>query len=130
MAGNVDAPKDDHPRRENLGTQPLAAFRAFNRPEVVTEGWYPACPSAEIPVGKARSVALCGHRLALYRGESGRVHALDAFCAHMGADLANGRVVGEALEGYFHHWMYGGYGRVCWLRLGRTTEAGRRYGDA
>lgn len=119
----MSAPKDDHPRRENLGTQPLASFRAFNRADVITEGWYPVCPSRDVAPGQARSFALCGQRLAIYRGQSGTIHALDAFCVHMGADLANGRVVGDTLECYFHQWGYGADGRVCRVVRGRTPEA-------
>lgn len=116
------APKDDHPRRENTATQPLAEFAVFNRPDVLTEGWYPALPTRELGRGQARSVVIGPQRVALYRTEAGDVHALDAFCAHMGADLANGRVVGDRLECYFHQWQYGPDGAVAAVRTGRRPE--------
>jgi len=51
------------------------------------------------------------------------VRALDAFCPHMGADLGNGRVVGDTLECYFHQWRLGVDGRVC-PKGGGPTDAG------
>ena len=37
--------------------------------------------------------------------------ALDAYCAHMGAHLAEGRVEGNALRCFFHRWRYDADGR-------------------
>jgi phenylpropionate dioxygenase-like ring-hydroxylating dioxygenase large terminal subunit len=56
-------------------------------------------------------VELCGHHLAVYRGEDGRVRALDAYCPHMGTHLGIGKVVGETLRCFFHQWRYDGGGR-------------------
>src|SRR5690242_20421917 len=104
--GPPDAPKDDHTRRENVGTQPLVEHPVFNNPEVMTEGWYPVCSSRALRSGKARSFLLGAQRLTLFRGQDGRARALDAFCPHMGADLGNGTVVGNELRCYFHQWQF------------------------
>lgn len=100
------APKDGHTRAENRWTQPMVPRRAFGTTEVLTEGWYPACPSKDLKKGEARSIRLGWQRLAVFRGEDGAVRALDAFCPHMGADLSNGRVEGNALRCYFHGWRF------------------------
>lgn len=80
--------------------------RNFNDPRAVVEGWYWLCRSKEIRRGRARALRLLGKDLAVYRGEDGRVVALDAYCAHMGAHLAEGRVEGNALRCFFHRWRY------------------------
>jgi nitrite reductase/ring-hydroxylating ferredoxin subunit len=50
---------------------------------------------------------LLGRRLVAYQTESGRVAVLDARCAHLGADLGFGKVVGDHLRCSFHHWEFG-----------------------
>jgi phenylpropionate dioxygenase-like ring-hydroxylating dioxygenase large terminal subunit len=102
----IMAAKDGHTRRENVHTQPLRPFRVFNNPEVVTESWYPVCASKDLPKGKAKSFKITFQRIVVFRGEDGKVRALDAFCSHMGADLGNGRVRGNEIECYFHQWRY------------------------
>ena len=86
---------------------PSSPLERFNNPAVVTQSWYMAAPAREIGRGRARSYDLLGRRIALYRDRDGRVHALDARCAHLGADLGMGQVVGNELQCPFHHWRYG-----------------------
>jgi phenylpropionate dioxygenase-like ring-hydroxylating dioxygenase large terminal subunit len=84
---------------------------AFNNPGVHVQSWYVAARSEEVRRGRALSRELLGRRVALYRGEDGGVRALDARCAHLGADLGDGTVVGNRLRCAFHHWTYGEDGR-------------------
>lgn len=85
--------------------------RLFNHPHAVAEGWYWLCRSKDIARGKVRALRLLGRDLAVYRGADGRVAALDAYCAHMGAHLAEGRVEGNELRCFFHHWRYDAQGQ-------------------
>lgn len=85
--------------------------KVFNNSETVVEGWYWALPSAELKIGKIKAVTLMGRELALYRGEDGKAHALDAYCSHMGAHLAEGWVDNNAVRCVFHNWKYGPDGR-------------------
>jgi len=100
------ADKDGHTREENRWTQPLRPRRAFGRTDVLTEGWYAACPSRDVRPGTARSVRIGWQRLALFRTAQGTLHALDAFCPHMGADLGNGQVEGDTIRCGLHGWRY------------------------
>ena len=47
-----------------------------------------------------------GSKQVIYRGESGEIHVLDAFCPHMGADLSLGVVEGDSLRCAFHRWRW------------------------
>ncbi|OUS32534.1 hypothetical protein A9Q99_00215 [Gammaproteobacteria bacterium 45_16_T64] len=85
-------------RNKNLHT--------FNNDNAVIEGWYWALQSRELKVGEAKAVRLSGKDLAIFRSESGKVTAMDAFCPHRGAHLAGGTVEGEALRCYYHHWKF------------------------
>lgn len=98
--------KDDHPRKENVISQPLNHQPIFNEPNIITESWYPVCPVSNLKSGEARSFTLLHHRFVIWRGKSGKLQAMDSFCPHMGADLGNGTVVGDNLQCYFHHWTF------------------------
>ena len=84
---------------------------AFANPQVQVQSWYFAARSAEVRRGRAFSRPLLGRRIALYRGDDGRVRALDSRCAHLGADLGQGQVLGDRLRCPFHHWTYDETGR-------------------
>ncbi|MBK5206222.1 MAG: aromatic ring-hydroxylating dioxygenase subunit alpha [Polaromonas sp.] len=62
--------------------------------------WYVACTPDEIdskPLGRK----ICGERIVFYRGEEGRVAALEDFCPHRGAPLSLGFVSeGKLVCGY------------------------------
>jgi nitrite reductase/ring-hydroxylating ferredoxin subunit len=50
----------------------------------------------------------------LWRGEDGVAHLQDAYCPHLGANIAvGGRVKGNLVECPFHHWRFDGAGRVA-----------------
>ena len=81
-------------------------MQIFNNWNVVAKGWYLACASQEIPRKIVKSVELCGQRITIFRSEDGEVHALDAFCPHLGTDLGIGHVDGNLLRCAFHHWGF------------------------
>jgi phenylpropionate dioxygenase-like ring-hydroxylating dioxygenase large terminal subunit len=83
----------------------------FNNAEKIIEGWYWAIPSRWLRHKRARAFNFFGRELVLYRSEAGRVHALDAYCPHMGAHLAEGKVEGEAIRCLFHYWKFNSQGR-------------------
>ena len=87
----------------------------FNHPDAVTRGWYWLCRSGEIRRGKVKALRLLGRDLAVYRGEDGRVHALDAYCAHMGAHLAShdGCIQDGVVVCPFHKWNFDGSSGDC-----------------
>ncbi len=83
-------------------TLPQLSFRLPESPNA----WLTLCTSCELghrPVSKK----LVGRELVVFRTERGRVAVMHARCAHMGADLVGGRVVGESIQCPFHHWQFG-----------------------
>jgi phenylpropionate dioxygenase-like ring-hydroxylating dioxygenase large terminal subunit len=72
-------------------------------------------------MGQVRAVEAFGGRLAVFRGADGRCGALDARCAHLGADLAKGRVGGLGLSCPLHERCFAADGR----RLDRGPDATR-----
>jgi nitrite reductase/ring-hydroxylating ferredoxin subunit len=79
----------------------------FNNPDVLVRSWYPIARSREVKKRKVRSFGLSNRRVALYRNGAGVIHALDARCPHLGADLGHGSVVGDGVRCAFHGWQFG-----------------------
>ena len=74
--------------------------------------WYAVGPSEALRPGQVREWKLGPRELVLFRSTTGRAQALAAHCAHMGAHLARGTVVGEHLRCPLHHWRFDG-GGLC-----------------
>ena len=80
--------------------------QVFNNAGRIVEGWYWAMRSVVVKCGAAKAFSLLGRELVVYRGADGRVVALDAYCPHMGAHLAEGKVEGSDIRCLFHYWKY------------------------
>ena len=74
---------------------------------VYPNGWFCLIRSEELAVGASMSVNALGQNFAIFRDEEGEVHILDAYCAHMGANLAVG---GKVTAGEGSTWGGGGGG--------------------
>lgn len=74
--------------------------------------WYPVALSRSVRKRRVVATAFAGERIALYRGESGAVHALEDRCAHRQVPLSMGVVDGEKLRCCYHAWAYRGDGRI------------------
>lgn len=90
----------------------LTELEVFNRSDKITQGWYWALPSRELRPGQIKHLKVLGKDLAIFRTESGQVSILDAYCPHMGAHLAEGRVEGESVRCFFHHWKFSPEGEL------------------
>jgi nitrite reductase/ring-hydroxylating ferredoxin subunit len=73
--------------------------------------WYLFCESRRLRQGPL-SKRILGQQLVAFRTASGRAVVMEAHCAHLGADLGLGTVVGETIQCPFHNWRYGADG-VC-----------------
>lgn len=52
--------------------------------------------------------------MAVFRGQDGEDYVVDAYCPHLGANLAvGGRVVGNCIECPFHGWQFRGNDGKC-----------------
>jgi phenylpropionate dioxygenase-like ring-hydroxylating dioxygenase large terminal subunit len=74
--------------------------------------WYPVAVSGSVRTKKTFAATFAGERIALYRGETGAVYALEDRCAHRQVPLSMGVVEGDALRCCYHAWAYRGNGRI------------------
>ena len=96
---------------ENAPRIAVSHGREYSVPLQV-QSWYLVCRSSDVRRSTVLTREFLGRPIVIFRGQSGAVHALAAHCAHMGAHLGRGTVVGDHLRCPLHHWQYDGQG-VC-----------------
>src|SRR5262245_37482639 len=75
--------------------------------------WYAVAQDKDLKAGEIREVTFWGDSVALYRGKTGRVHAIENRCAHRQLPLTVGVVEGDRLVCQYHGWKYNGVGELC-----------------
>ena len=90
-------------------------------------GWFQIGWSDDVGPGQVRTLRYFGQELVAYRGASGAVSVLDAYCEHLGAHLGYGGTVhGDDIECPFHGWRWNAQGRnVCIPYQDRVSKARR-----
>jgi renierapurpurin 18,18'-hydroxylase len=73
--------------------------------------WYPVAWSDELRAGRVLGRRFAGEPIAIYRGASGQVFALEDRCAHRQVPLHLGVVNGDEIKCHYHGWTYGQNGR-------------------
>ncbi len=81
--------------------------------------WYVACTPDEL-AGKPLGRKICGLSIALYRGQDGKVAALEDFCPHRGAALSLGVVVGDNLMCGYHGLVMDAHGKAVSMPMQRV----------
>ena len=89
------------------------------------QSWYVVTRSKTIGRGQVQTFDMLHRKVAVYRGADGIVRATDARCAHLGANLGHGKVVGNGLKCAFHGWCYDENGR-CLSAPGLSTPPHRK----
>jgi phenylpropionate dioxygenase-like ring-hydroxylating dioxygenase large terminal subunit len=74
--------------------------------------WYAVEYDARIPREGVAEVKFWGRSIAVFRGEDGRLRAIENRCAHRQLKLSLGQVVGCRLTCAYHGWSYDEDGRV------------------
>ncbi len=59
-------------------------------PPPFPNGWFSLLRSTELKAGQSTAVNALGQNFAVFRDDGGKAHVLDAYCAHLGANLGVG----------------------------------------
>lgn len=113
-------------------------MRELTYPPPYPDGWYRVAGSHDLEPGAIVYRECLGTQLVIYRSEHDeRVHAMGAFCPHMGAGLAGGCVKGENIQCPFHLWQLAPDGAIAHIPYAdkrpsahqRTWPTRERYGQ-
>ena len=123
LPSNIFPPQLSDVGYRHLGSGKLRAA-AINRsrrlkkvgraPPCFPNGWFVLLESRDLSRGEVRQVDALGLNMAVFRGESGQVFVVSAYCVHLGANIAvGGRVKGDCIQCPFHNWKYSGQTGQC-----------------
>ncbi|NEO25735.1 MAG: aromatic ring-hydroxylating dioxygenase subunit alpha, partial [Kamptonema sp. SIO4C4] len=78
--------------------------------EINPNYWYPVSWAKDLKLGQVMPVQVWNQAIALYRDNTGNVHALEDACPHKGVELHMGEVQGENLVCPYHGWQFNSQG--------------------
>lgn len=90
-------------------------------PARFARGWHCLGLVRDFADGKPHQVSAFGTELVVFAGEDGELSVLDAFCRHMGGNLARGQVKGNAIACPFHDWRWRGDGKCVGIPYARRV---------
>lgn len=92
------------------GTIPETA----DMPPFYPNGWFRVANSNQLKAGDLKYAEVCGKSLVIFRGEDNQAYIVDAYCRHLGANIAEGgKVFGNTVACPFHGWRYQGADGKC-----------------
>jgi cholesterol 7-dehydrogenase len=92
-------------------------------------GWFRILASKDLKEKEVKYINAHGESLAVFRGEDKMVYALDAYCAHLGANLGvEGNVVNsQCIQCPFHGWTFDGKTGNCVVGKDMKPKEAFRY---
>ncbi|MCE7001316.1 3-ketosteroid-9-alpha-hydroxylase subunit A [Kibdelosporangium philippinense] len=91
----------DEIRTIDVGTPPTRFAR----------GWHCIGLAKNFKDGKPHAIEAFGTKLVVFQSQDGKLNVLDAYCRHMGGDLSQGSIKGDAIACPFHDWRWSGGGK-------------------
>ena len=90
-------------------------------PARFARGWHCLGLVRDFNDGLPHQVSAFGTELVVFAGEDGKINVLNAFCPHMGGNLAHGTVKGNAIACPFHDWRWRGDGKCAAIPYARRV---------
>ncbi|MFD6890858.1 Rieske 2Fe-2S domain-containing protein [Streptomyces sp. NPDC059957] len=91
-------------------------------PARFARGWHCLGLAAAFKDGAPHEIEAFGTKLVVFQGaESGELSVLNAYCPHMGGNLAHGTVKGDAVACPFHDWRWSADGRCAGIPYARRV---------
>ena len=113
MSLSTDSPTTaDEEIREIEAAAPPARF---------ARGWHCLGLSKTYRDGAPHQVEIFGTSLVVFADSKGDIKILDAYCRHMGGNLAQGTVKGDSIACPFHDWRWGGNGKCTDIPYARRV---------
>lgn len=110
---------DDHLIEMDGDESEIRTIKAAPPSHRFARGWHCLGLADWFKDGKPHTINAFGTRLVVFRGESGKLAVLDAYCPHMGGDLSEGEIKGDSIACPFHDWRWGADGRCTLIPYAR-----------
>jgi len=94
-----------------MSEQPVRTIDVGAPPTRFARGWHCLGLADSFRDGEPHAIEAFGTKLVVFQGEDGKLNVLDAYCRHMGGDLTQGTVKGDAIACPFHDWRWAGNGK-------------------
>ncbi|KAJ1444087.1 Rieske [2Fe-2S] iron-sulfur domain-containing protein [Ochromonadaceae sp. CCMP2298] len=99
-------------------------------PSPIMNTWYHLLDSDEVKAGSVREFRALNRVFVLWRDKEGNAVCQDAFCIHLGANLAQGgKIVDGCLQCPFHNWKFAADGTVVevpYLKNPQMCQTGKK----
>ncbi|MEU7074620.1 Rieske 2Fe-2S domain-containing protein [Streptomyces narbonensis] len=100
----------------------VRVIEAGRPPTRFARGWHCLGLAEDFKDGSPHEIEAFGTKLVVFQGaDDGRLHILNAYCPHMGGNLAHGTVKGDAVACPFHDWRWSGDGRCAGIPYARRV---------
>ncbi|MFD5812511.1 Rieske 2Fe-2S domain-containing protein [Rhodococcus aetherivorans] len=99
----------------------VRSIETGSNPTRYARGWHCLGLAKTFHDGKPHQIKVFGTDLVVFEDSKGALHVLDAFCRHMGGNLARGEIKGDTIACPFHDWRWGGDGRCAEVPYARRT---------
>ncbi|XP_050444085.1 cholesterol 7-desaturase nvd isoform X2 [Adelges cooleyi] len=99
--------------RMNMIKQAMKLKKKGQMPPVFPNGWISLIESDQVKLEQVQYVSALGEHFAVFRSKNGIINILDAYCPHLGSNMAfGGSVIGNSLQCPFHGWTFSVIPRV------------------
>lgn len=95
-------------------------------PTRFARGWHCLGLSKSFKDGAPHAISAFGTKLVVFQSSDGRLNVLDAHCRHMGGDLSQGTIKGDAIACPFHDWRWSGDGRCAQIPYSKRVPRAAR----
>lgn len=82
-------------------------------PQRFARGWHCLGLVRDFKTGGPHQISAFGTELVVFAGEDGKLNVLNAYCPHMGGNLARGEIKGNEIACPFHDWRWSGDGKCA-----------------
>ncbi|MDI9915126.1 Rieske 2Fe-2S domain-containing protein [Rhodococcus sp. IEGM 1379] len=96
-------------------------IEAAAAPTRFARGWHCLGLSNTYRDGNPHQIEAFGTSLVVFADTAGDLKILDAYCRHMGGNLAHGTVKGDSIACPFHDWRWGGNGKCTAIPYARRV---------
>jgi len=110
----------DAPTQSGAGEE-IREIEAAAPPARFARGWHCLGLSKTYRDGQPHQIEAFGASLVVFADSKGDIKILDAYCRHMGGNLAHGTVKGDSIACPFHDWRWGGNGKCTAIPYARRV---------